>query len=394
MRSTRGPFDVCIISQYWEPDINGDVTRLRRALSAFASLGKSVVLIAGAPHYPSGAVVQKELVSVEDSPGLRVVRLRMPSIPHSGLAARMIQYFWFCLGSIPLTVSYGRAPCVWAFSQRVFSTYTALVHRLFWGSRLTSDITDIWPEAMANTGHADPGSLFFGLARLFALFAYRTSDRVTVLTSGQRRVLSSSYGVPGAKTMAVPNVSNPLPSGPANYPYTVLYYGNVGKNYDFGPLVDAAKGLAGSGVRFMVKGDGESLKEVLEESRGVPNLEFVGRRMARSELEALIAGSGALVLPMAPERIPDVSFPIKFVECLWSGKPMVYVGGGYPAELIGKNSCGIAVRNGDVDGLVAAIRSLASDPQLSQRLAANALRLAEEQFSEESLKTSLSAAFN
>lgn len=386
--------DICIISQYWEPDFNGDVTRLRSAIDCLRGLGRTVTLIAGAPHYPSGdRKGNTRWVTFEESAGLRIIRLRMPGLPHSTIGPRLVQYLWFCLGAIPLVIAYGRSRHIWAFSQRAFSTYTALPNRLLWGSIVVSDITDIWPEALVNTRHAFTNSLFFRLSRVFALVAYRTSDRITVMTAAQRNILANGYGVSFQKISLIPSTAEPLPPGSERMPFTVLYYGNVGRNYDFTPVVEAAQKLQKEGVQFVVKGDGESFPQLVRASKGIQNLLVYRESLSEEELRILISGAGALILPMAHQEYEDVSFPIKFVEYLWSGKPIIYVGSGYPAELIRECDVGIAIREGDVSSLVSATSALSKDPSRRSNLGRNAKELAARSFSEESFRKSLAEVF-
>ncbi len=47
---------ICIISQYFMPDIGGAVTRLKNLLKILNSMNHEVTIVTTVPHYPKGDV--------------------------------------------------------------------------------------------------------------------------------------------------------------------------------------------------------------------------------------------------------------------------------------------------------------------------------------------------
>jgi hypothetical protein len=242
---------ISIISQYWEPDINGDVTRLENAINEFQNAKCEIVLVTSTPHYPDGDKrgYRFRLLRVErKNPGLTVVRLQMPSLPHRNFATRFTLYFWFALAATIPALVYGKGSnYVWAFSMKIFSTYAALICKVFWGSKIISDVTDVWPEAVINTGYEKPRGRTYGISRFLSKTAYLMSDKITTLTPNMSRIFVENHGIAPSKLFEVPNIGKPLELNSENNILTkgtkilrVLYYGNLGTNYDFSPLVELA----------------------------------------------------------------------------------------------------------------------------------------------------------
>jgi glycosyltransferase involved in cell wall biosynthesis len=77
--------------------------------------------------------------------------------------------------------------------------------------------------------------------------------------------------------------------------------------------------------------------------------------------------------------------PCKLHGALALGVPVVYVGpaGSNVDRAIETYACGFSLRQGDVDGLVEAIRRLRDDPSLASELSRNARKAFEEAYSDE-----------
>jgi hypothetical protein len=172
---------------------------------------------------------------------------------------------------------------------------------------------------------------------------------------------------------------------------SALYYGNLGANCDFIPLLNAAYELRSEDVRVVIRGAGELLSQVLKgiAERGLQNVRVYHGTMSETELSELVQTSDVLVLPMGKHGYPDASFPIKFVEYLWAGKPIIYVGSGYPAQLIKKHGLGVVISDRDVTPIVTFVRELLADRSLVLKIGSRARRLAEQLYSEDRLVKSL-----
>jgi glycosyltransferase involved in cell wall biosynthesis len=316
-------------------------------------------------------------------------RVGMPALSHSGFGNRFLLYSWFAAASFLPSVVLGRKSTHWVFSQRVFSSYPAMVVRLLFRRKVISDATDIWPEAVVNTGLIAPGSMVFRLGRVAAKVAYRMSSEVTTMTGKMRDFLVSEYGVSPERITIVPYGGRKLDvkDHPPKGTLTVLYFGNLGPAYDFDVVLKAASSLREQGVSFVIRADGDNLGALEKQKKelDLENLTFLPEPLSDEKLSTLVSGADVLVIPIKKQVFPDVSFPGKLIEYIQSGRPTIVVGEGYPADLVTRYQVGLAVAPGDYKGLAAAIVKLKGDTPLLNLLSANARRVGAAEFGEVAL---------
>jgi glycosyltransferase involved in cell wall biosynthesis len=87
------------------------------------------------------------------------------------------------------------------------------------------------------------------------------------------------------------------------------------------------------------------------------------------------------------------SFGIVFPEAWANGKPVVGADAGAIPDLVRNGVNGLLTRFGDVDGLVAALRRLLTDPELAQRLGCAGQELALARYTWPHVLTRVHAAF-
>src|SRR5690606_12381473 len=83
----------------------------------------------------------------------------------------------------------------------------------------------------------------------------------------------------------------------------------------------------------------------------------------KSETPGILAGAGAALITL-DDRARGLMSPSKLHSSLAAGVPILYVGptGTNVDDAIRRHGCGVSLRNGDVDGRVAAIVRLRDDP--------------------------------
>jgi glycosyltransferase involved in cell wall biosynthesis len=131
--------------------------------------------------------------------------------------------------------------------------------------------------------------------------------------------------------------------------------------------IDAAiRASAASGVRLVIAGEGpeEGALRELASGLGAP-AEFVGRA-GRADMEALLAGAGALVMP---SRYHEFA-PYSAIEAMAAGVPVVASRLGGLPELIEPARC---VPPADAEAIARRLRALWDDPEL-RRSEGEALR--------------------
>jgi glycosyltransferase involved in cell wall biosynthesis len=165
----------------------------------------------------------------------------------------------------------------------------------------------------------------------------------------------------------------------------VLHTGNFGVGHRAEGIAEAAARLADDDVTFLFVGGGARVPELMADvdRRGVRNVVFHGY-VPRAETTAVLAGARCALITMDARSLGILS-PSKMHSSLAMGLPIVYVGppGSNVDDAIQRYRCGFSIRQGDVDGLVDAVRRLRTDAALAETLSRNARRAFEEAYSDE-----------
>jgi glycosyltransferase involved in cell wall biosynthesis len=137
-------------------------------------------------------------------------------------------------------------------------------------------------------------------------------------------------------------------------------------------------------AKFALVGEGPEKGMLVRRATelGLSNLEFFSSR-PKSEIPSLVA-SADVVLVTLKTHIPG-AVPSKLYEAMASGKPVVLVATGEPAEIVREHRAGIVVAPGDVAGLAQAVRTLCGDPELRRELGSNGRAAVEAHYDREQI---------
>ena len=371
-------------------------------LEALKDEGFKITLVTAFPHYPNGRIPSQyrwKLFSREMWDGMQVIRTFILPLPHRGSVNRFLLYLSFSFSAVLASLLTGKVDIVWAFSQKLFSYITGLVFKLIRKAHLVLDLTDVWPEAIVNTGYMKDDGLLFGVVKALMRFFYAVADRVITLTEPMRRMIISA-GVDPSKVAVVPNIAQlrRVESTPKSRKFgsefVVMYSGNLGPNYDFETLLRAAQILRDEDVLFILRGKGEMRDLILSfiKDSSLKNVHLDERLLDKEELLEYLISADALVLPMKRCPYPDASFPIKLLDYLICGKPILCCANGYISELLMRYRAGLVIEPGDWEGLAKAIVTLKEQPDMRREMSNNAKMLVTDLFSRGVLHRTLEAA--
>jgi glycosyltransferase involved in cell wall biosynthesis len=181
--------------------------------------------------------------------------------------------------------------------------------------------------------------------------------------------LTAGWGVPAARVDVLPNPAPDVDGlcsredararlgfdGP-----TLVFAGRLTEQKNLELAVDAARR---AGVRLVIAGDGPA-RPRLERLGGAT---FLGAR-PRDQVLELFRAADASILSSSWEN-----FPHGVVESLAVGTPVIATAVGGVAEVVVDGENGLLVPAGSADELTAAIERLFAEPELAERLRANAV---------------------
>lgn len=166
--------------------------------------------------------------------------------------------------------------------------------------------------------------------------------------------------------------------------FVVCFFGTMGRQFELGPVIDAARILQKQNrrIRFVLCGAGDRLEYYRSQAADCDNVLFPGW-VGAAEIWSLLQMSS---LGLAPYReTPNFVMNI-------ANKPAEYLSGGLPIalglregvlyDLLDARNCGFSYR-GDAKELARMVGNLYDDPEKLRFLRANARRVFAEQFEAE-----------
>jgi glycosyltransferase involved in cell wall biosynthesis len=291
-----------------------------------------------------------------------------------------------------------RQDVVIAMTTPPYTLVAAVAHRLFHrGARVVFWCHDVYPDAAEEYGQLRRGGLASRALRVVQRWLLGRTDHVVALDDAMLgRALA--HADPGRRPggSVIPNWEPvalfPAGASPPRWDgyegvegFVVLYLGNLGYGHPAATIAEAAARLAGEDVTFVFVGGGVRFAELAAtvRRRGLSNV-VLRDYVPKDQTPSVLAGAGCALISLDDGSLGIMS-PCKLHGALASGTPVVYVGpeGTNVDQAIDAYTCGSSVRQGDVAGLVAAIRRLRDDGALASEMSQNARKAFEEAYSDE-----------
>jgi len=252
-------------------------------------------------------------------------------------------------------------------------------------------LQDLFPEVATELGMNMPGFL---VAMLQALRdrSLLTAD-MNIAIGHQMRARLLNLGVYTDKVTVIPNWADGEAIQPGDAPnplrdewqlggqFIVGYSGNLGRAHEIGTLLGAIEELADADdVRFLFIGGGALLEDLklAVAARGLKNTRFKPYQPRQMLQQSLTLPD--VHLTILRSEMEGLIVPSKIYGVLAAGRASIFVGHpeGEVAQMLREAEAGIVVREGDVQGLVQAVRLLQSDADAVSIMGANARRLFDE----------------
>ena len=225
--------------------------------------------------------------------------------------------------------------------------------------------------------------------------ALRLADLVLTDTRAHSEFMARTFGVPLQRFLSVPvgslvrapvrvpvaaQVGGGGTAGEERTTFTAFFCGTFVPLQGVPYILDAAQ-LAPD-LRFHIVGDGPDGPMVAEEveRRGMGNVVLDRRFIARDELERRLGEADAVLGVFGSTAKSLRVVPCKVYDGLAAGLPVVTGGGPGADELLTDGRNALLVDRNDPAALVAALRRLRDEPDLSDRLRDGARALARERF--------------
>jgi colanic acid biosynthesis glycosyl transferase WcaI len=357
-----------------------------------AALGDDVTVIAGTGAYVGGT--DRRHVA-PNTGAARVIRMWTPGLGKGNVARRLGDYVSFLVGAVVRLLILPRQDVVIALTSPPFVLAAAVAHRLLHPrTRVILWSHDTYPDAAEAFGTIRVGGVLSRALRAFTRWLLRRVDHVVAVDPAMADRVRAVAGnvappltvIPTWEPIALfPGDGDPAPwDGYDDLDlagrFVVLHLGNLGFGHRTDTIAEAAAALDGDDVTFLFVGGGERYPELARKAArlGADNVRFRGY-VPKEQTPSVLAGAGCTLISLDDRSIGIMS-PCKMNGSLAMGLPVLYAGpeGSTVDRTIAEFDSGFSLRQGDVDGLVDAIRRLRTDPELAAALSANARRAFEE----------------
>ncbi|MDQ6699464.1 MAG: glycosyltransferase family 4 protein [Acidobacteriota bacterium] len=345
--------------------------------------GEEVQVLTGFPNYPGGKLYpgyKMRMWQRETIEGVPVLRVPLyASHDNSGLR-RALNYSSFALSAATIgTCLSGPADVVYVYHPPPTVALPGIVIKTLRQIPSVYHIADMWPESVIESGMIPKGRA--GLLAAAALsawchFAYRHSDRITVLSPGFKRLLIER-GVAESKIHVIYNWADEDAFRPAERDgrmgrqvglsdtFNVVYAVNLGPFQGLDTLIRAAARLEDiARLRIVIVGTGQKAAELKElaESLRLNNVVFMGRR-EYWEMPEVYALADVLLVHLRDLPFFAATIPSKTQVSMCCGRPCLMAVRGDAADLILKADAGLACEPENPDAMAQTIRQFCDLPK-------------------------------
>ena len=326
-----------------------------------------------------------------------VIALPLPYSNRDGLPTRTITFLRFAMRSLGIALR-SEYDLVFATSTPLTAALPGIVAKVFRRKPFVFEVRDLWPELPRALGMSNP-ILLTGMS-LLEWLAYRVCDRAIGLSpgivEGIRRRSPRSLPITLIPNGCDLELFDPRVRAPVLLPgisagdFVAGFTGAHGVANGLDAVLDAAAVLQRRGksnIKLVFVGDGKEKSRLGKRagSEGLENCRFYApmpKVQIASQTAAL--GCGLMILKNVPAFYYGTS-PNKFFDYVAAGIPVVCNDPGWLADLIGANSCGLAVQPVDPEALAEALIKLAEDAALCRDMGARGRQLGEREFDRDKL---------
>lgn len=321
--------------------------------------------------------------------GIEIVRVWTYLAPNRAIIRRSLDFASFGLTGF-FAGLLQKADVIMATSPQLLAGLSGRLLAMAKGRPYLLEIRDLWPDSIVALDMMRERHLMVRLLRAVENMLYRSAARIVTTNGGLRQRLIER-GVPGGKIGVVPNGVDAVQFSPRPRPQALLekyglndrfvvgYIGTQGLAHDLETVIDAADALRDTDVSFLFVGDGAQHLSIVRKVKRLrlTNVHFV-RTVAPDEVPDHIACCDVLLVPMKRTTTLSDTMPSKIFEIASMERPIVIGAEGIAAELVEGHRAGISVEPENSTALVAAIRRLWKEPQLSQSMQTGSRALADD----------------
>jgi glycosyltransferase involved in cell wall biosynthesis len=375
---------ITFFTDYYRPEPPPPAHHIAERAEIWQRDGHQVTIVTNHPNYPEGKIYPgypNALRTVETSPdGVRIVRVWTLVAGHHRRLLKLADHASYCASAALQALREPAPDVVVATSPHLMSGLAGVLYAERVRKPMLLEVRDLWPVSVLRKG-----SLAYRVFKGVERYIYRHSGAVSVLTpafeshvlgEGARRAVTIVGGVDLSRF----SPGDPPPQLRRDLDlegmFVVGYPGTLGTAHDTPLLLEAARRLASTRVRFLLIGGGPFMGELEVQAKTIcPGMiRFVSTQPPEAMPGWWRVMDAGLVLLNKTEAMRTV-IPSKMFECMATRKPIIYVGPrGAGSDVVDSCQSGVIVDGDGPSHLVRELTGLASNAERYELLATNALK--------------------
>ena len=384
---------ILYVHQYFSTPRGATGTRSYEQARLMHEAGHEVTMLTSAAQLrPEELPPGRGLVRRGEIDGVRCIVLDVPYHQRMGYGRRIFSFLRFMIAASRIAVTERRIDLLFATSTPLTVGVPALCARWLRRRPYVFEVRDLWPDVPLGMGILEPGLAAWLLKRAERAI-YRGARLIVAVNEdvGERVLQTAGKKIP---LVIAPNACDlelfrPDRDGGGfrrrhgiEGKILCVHTGAMGPVNGLDDVLDAAAALRDEErLCFLLIGEGREKGRLRErvEREGLSNVRVLDG-VPKTELADVLATADLGLMTVRPIPILELNCANKYFDYLSSGLPIVLNYGGWQARALAEGEAGLSAAQGDLDGFVSAIRRLAGEPELRERMAANARRLAETRF--------------
>lgn len=379
---------ILFLTQYFPPETGAPQNRLHSLANYLTDFGAEVSVLTAMPNYPKTEVYEgyqgKKYLKEQDGK-LTIHRSWIYVSKSKGVIPRLLNYFSFVFTALWVgLVKLKKHDVIICESPPLFLGITAMLLKLFKGSKLVFNVSDLWPESAEKLNIIN-NKFLLGISYKLERLIYKKSNLVSGQTQGIISNINERFpDIPihlirnGIDTKQFNVRGNGKPFRAKHQisedAFVVAYAGIIGHAQGLEIITEAAKQLIQEkNIVFMMVGDGPVKPQLLEIANEykLNNITFINS-VPRKEMPDVIDACDCYVTPLRKNDLFLGAIPSKIFEPLYFGKPVLLGVDGEAKQLfVDEGKCALHFEPENATALVEAIVRLNSDKELYLQLGKN-----------------------
>jgi glycosyltransferase involved in cell wall biosynthesis len=306
--------------------------------------------------------------------GVRVIRLNQRRYRGGGAVRYMLSYMEFfirCMLKATALHTRRRYRIVHVNNMPDFLVFSTLFLKMV-GVRVVLDIHDPMPDTFVSKFKEGQGRFFYKVLLWQEIASAWFADKVLTVHDPVKNCILAKHGLDPNSITVVANFADDQlfalrDMAPIKGNVHLVFHGTILERYGLGSLIHAYARVRNRDklhLRIIGEGDYSQQLRKLITSHGLSShVEFINRAFPLTEIPTLLADCHAGVIPLEIGSMTNYALPLKLLECISMGMPVVTVKNAAISYYFDEGDC-LFYRPNDIDSLRDVLDRVADNPEI------------------------------